>query len=205
MHDGRRDRYALCSSLEGQPVLTALLLTVLGGGPRPMNYIDAHAHVWTDDFKRYPLAEGWKPEDMAPRKFTAEDLLKHMKKSGVNRAVLIQMSYYYPKGLPSKIVYGFDNSYMLDTIAKYPNVFVGTAVINPLGNDPAREMGELAGKGVRAFRIHPRLSGEPVGKWLRPEGYKKMFAAGARNQQAMACLIGPDALPELDRMCAEYP
>jgi predicted TIM-barrel fold metal-dependent hydrolase len=32
-----------------------------------------------------------------------------------------------------------------------------------------------------------------------------MFAAGARNNQAMSCLIGPDALPELDRMCAAYP
>src|SRR5262249_54054354 len=94
---------------------------------------------------------------------------------------------------------------MLDAIAKYPAVFVGTAVINPLGQDPAREMDELARKGVRAFRIHPRLANEPVERWLRPEGYKKMFAAGARNQQAMACLIGPDALPELAPMCTEPP
>jgi predicted TIM-barrel fold metal-dependent hydrolase len=58
---------------------------------------------------------------------------------------------------------------------------------------------------VRAFRIHPKLSQQPVEKWLQPEGYKKMFTAGARNNQAMACLIGPDALPELDRMCTAYP
>jgi predicted TIM-barrel fold metal-dependent hydrolase len=32
-----------------------------------------------------------------------------------------------------------------------------------------------------------------------------MFAAGARNNQAMSCLIDPDGLPELDRMCAEFP
>src|SRR5262245_3703679 len=185
MHDGRRDRYALCSSLEGQPMLAAILLTVLGGGPRPMNYIDAHAHVWTDDFKRYPLAKGWKPEDMAPRKFTAEELLKQMKKSGVNRAVLIQMSYYYPKSLSSKIAYGFDNSYMVDMIAKYPGVFVGTAVINPLGNDPAREMEELAKKGVRAFRIHPKLSEQPIEKWLRPDGYQKLVGSGGSKSPCM--------------------
>jgi predicted TIM-barrel fold metal-dependent hydrolase len=94
---------------------------------------------------------------------------------------------------------------MLDAIAKYPDVFVGTAVIDPHSNDPAREMSDLAKKGVRAFRIHPRLSKEPVEKWLRPEGFAKMFAAGARNNQAMACLIDPDALPELDRMCQAYP
>src|SRR5262249_15881303 len=60
-------------------------------------------------------------------------------------------------------------------------------------------------KGVRAFRIYPKLTNEPVERWLRPEGYKKMFAAAARNNQALACLIGPDALPELDRMCTEFP
>ena len=32
-----------------------------------------------------------------------------------------------------------------------------------------------------------------------------MFRAGARLNTAMSCLIAPDALPELDRMCARYP
>jgi predicted TIM-barrel fold metal-dependent hydrolase len=66
-------------------------------------------------------------------------------------------------------------------------------------------MNDLAKKGVRAFRIYPKLTEEPIEKWLRREGYKKMFAAGARNHQALFCLIGPDALPELDRMCKDYP
>jgi predicted TIM-barrel fold metal-dependent hydrolase len=157
-------------------------------------YIDAHVHVWTPDTVRYPLAPGFKKEDMKPASFTPEELFKHCKPAGVGRVNLIQMSFY-----------GFDNSYMLDVIAKYPGVFVGTAVIDPLGADPAREMGELAKKGVRAFRIHPKLSRQPVEKWLRPEGYQKMFAAGARNNQALACLIDPDALPEVDRMCAAHP
>src|SRR5438046_1355224 len=159
-----------------------------------MHYIDAHVHVWTPDTARYPLATGFKKENMIPASFTPEELFKHCKPAGVGRINLIQMSFY-----------GFDNSYMLDMIAKYPDVFVGTAVINPLAKDPAREMDELAKKRVRAFRIHPKLTEEPVNKWLRPDGYKKMFAAGARHNQALACLIGPDALPELDRMCAAYP
>jgi predicted TIM-barrel fold metal-dependent hydrolase len=161
---------------------------------KSMNYIDAHVHVWTPDTGKYPLAAGFKKENMKPASFTAEELFKHCKPAGVGRINLIQMSFY-----------GFDNSYMLDTIARYPDIFVGTAVINPLGDDPAREMDALAKKGVRAFRIHPRLASEPIEKWLRPEGYKKMFAAGARNNQAMACLIDANALPEVERMCSEFP
>lgn len=170
-----------------------------------MNYIDAHAHVWTDDTAHYPLGAGWKKEDMKPGRFTPEDLRKHMKANGVDRAVLIQMSYYYTRDLSSGVANGFDNSYMLDMIKLYPGTFVGTAVIDPLGADPARLMGDLAKKGVRAFRILPKLSKQPADKWLRPEGYAKMFAAAAKNNQALSCLIDPDGLPEVDRMCKEYP
>lgn len=99
----------------------------------------------------------------------------------------------------------FDNSYMTDMIKLYPDVFVGTAVIDPLDRDPARRMGDLAKNKVRAFRILPKLSKEPPEKWLRPEGYAKMFAAGAKNNQALSCLIDPDGLPEVDRMCKDYP
>ncbi len=159
-----------------------------------MNYIDAHVHVWTPDVAHYPLAKGYKKEDMKPASFTPEELFKHSKPAGVNRINLIQMSFY-----------GFDNKYMLDMIALHKDVFVGTAVIDPHGAAPDKEMTALAKKGVRAFRIHPSLSKLPPAKRLQPAGYGKMFAAGAKNNQAMSCLIDPDGLPEVDRMCRKYP
>jgi predicted TIM-barrel fold metal-dependent hydrolase len=159
-----------------------------------MGFIDAHVHVWTPDTAHYPLAPGYKPQDMRPRSFTPEELFKHTRPNGVDRVNLIQMSFY-----------GFDNSYMLDMIALYKNVFSGTAVIDPFGADPAGLMAELAKKRVRAFRIHPELSKRPAVRWLEPTGYNAMFAAGAKNNQAMSCLISPEALPELDRMCRKFP
>jgi predicted TIM-barrel fold metal-dependent hydrolase len=170
-----------------------------------MGFIDAHVHVWTDDTAHYPLAPGWKKEDMNPRSFTPEDLFKHTKAVGVDRINLIQMSYYYPKGESGEKPDRFDNQYMLDMIALYPDVFVGTAVIDPHADAPDRQMTELAKQKVRAFRIHPGLSKQPLAKWLRPPGYDMMFAAGAKNNQALSCLIDPDGLPELDRMCKNYP
>jgi predicted TIM-barrel fold metal-dependent hydrolase len=159
-----------------------------------MAFIDAHVHVWTPDVHHYPLAAGFKKEDMKPASFTPEELFKHTKPAGVDRINLIQMSYY-----------GTDNRYMLDMMALYPDVFVGTAIIDPHGKAPDKEMAKLARKRVRAFRIHPKLSKQPPAKWLQPAGYDKMFAAGAKNNQAMSCLIDPDALPELERMCKKYP
>jgi predicted TIM-barrel fold metal-dependent hydrolase len=159
-----------------------------------MGYIDAHVHVWTPDTAHYPLAPGFKREDMKPTSFTPDELFKHSKPAGVDRINLIQMSFY-----------GFDNRYMLDMMALYPDVFVGTAVIDPHADHPDRLMTELVKKKVRAFRIHPRLSKLPPARWLEPAGYAKMFAAGARNHQAMSCLIAPDALAELDRRCKQFP
>ncbi len=159
-----------------------------------MPYIDAHVHVWTPDLAHYPLAAGYKREDMTPRSFTPQELFKHSKPANVDRINLIQMSFY-----------GFDNRYMLDMIALHKEVFAGTAVIDPLAKEPEREMAALAKRRVRAFRIHPRLSKQPVARWLEPAGYTRMFAAGAKHNLAMSCLIDPDGLPELDRMCRKFP
>jgi predicted TIM-barrel fold metal-dependent hydrolase len=165
-----------------------------------MGFIDAHVHVWTDDTAHYPLAAGFTAEDMKPRRFTPEDLFKHTRPAKVDRINLIQMSYY-----------GFDNRYMLDMMALHKDVFSGTAVVDPAAENVARLMGELAKKGVRAFRIYPGLErgikpNEGTGEgWLRSAGYGAMFAAAARNNQAISCLINPDALPDLERRCRKHP
>jgi len=159
-----------------------------------MNFIDAHVHVWTSDLAHYPLAAGFKRENMMPRSFTPDELFKHTRPNGVTRINLIQMSYY-----------GFDNRYMLDMIDLHKDVFVGTAVIDPLGKAPQREMSDMMKRRVRAFRIRPTMSKQPIERWLQPDGYARMFEAGAKNNQVMSCLIDPDALPELDRMCKKFP
>ncbi len=157
-------------------------------------YIDAHSHIWTPDVGHYPLARGFAAADMKPPSFTAEELLAHCRPAGVGRVNLIQMSFYE-----------FDNRYMLDMIKHYPDRFVGTAVVNPLGDDPGREMEQLQRSGVRAFRIHPQYSKQPPGRWLEPPGYKIMFATAARTGQALSCLIDPGGFAEVDRMCQLYP
>lgn len=163
-------------------------------------YIDAHVHVWTPDTGHYPLAKGYKKEDMVPPSFTPDQLFEHARTAGVDRINLIQMSFY-----------GFDNSYMLDMMALHKDAFAGTAVIDPNAAGVGALMGELAKKRVRAFRVYPGLGGgvrpnAGAGEgWLRADGYGTMFAAGARNNQAISCLINTDALPDLDRMCRKYP
>ena len=40
-----------------------------------MKYIDAHVHVWTDDFDRYPLCPPFQESDMNPKPSTPKNSL----------------------------------------------------------------------------------------------------------------------------------
>jgi predicted TIM-barrel fold metal-dependent hydrolase len=159
-----------------------------------MGFIDAHVHVWSDDLARYPRGPSLPLPADAPAAFSPETLLGHARPAGVERINLIQISFY-----------GFDNTCMLEAMTAYPDVFVGTAVVDPFASDVDRTMTDLGHCRIRAFRIHPRLSQQPPATWLQPEGYRAMFATAAHNGQAMSCLIEPDGFAELDRMCTEFP
>jgi len=157
-----------------------------------MNYIDAHSHIWTPDLEKYPLAEGYKRERMRPPSWTAEELMQHAKPVGVNRVVLIQMSFYKN-----------DNQYMTDMIAKYPKQFSGVARVDQSNPSPAKEMKALKKQGCRGFRIVANTKN--VDEWLDSETMHKMFSVGADENLAMCSLINPNALPALDRMCRDFP
>lgn len=154
--------------------------------------IDAHSHIWTPDTNKYPLAAGFRLDEMKPPSFTPEELFTHAGPCGVSRVVLIQMSFY-----------GYDNSYMLDTIAAHPGVFSGVAVINENSKSPASVMLALKDRGVRGFRIYPRQ--QPVDTWLDSEGMSAMWRCGAESSMAMCCLVNPNALAAIDAKCEQNP
>jgi predicted TIM-barrel fold metal-dependent hydrolase len=154
-------------------------------------YIDAHVHVWTSDTIRYPLKPGFPKEKMRLPSFTPDELFTHTRPCGVSRVVLIQMSYY-----------GYDNSYMLDMMRKHRGVFSGVAVIDRQDR-PRQTMLELAGRGVRGFRITP--GSLPPDHWLDGDGMTTMWKCGADENLAMCPLIDPQYLPAVDRMCLRFP
>ena len=158
----------------------------------PQNFIDAHVHLWTDNFREYPLAHNFTPGQMNPAVFLPDDILGLAKPSGVNRFILVQMSYY-----------GFDNSYMVDVIHRAPHIFKGIAVIGWREKNPDRTMRELAKKGIRGFRIYP--DGASSSRWLDGDGFDAMFRCAAQERLAMCPLIDPEALPSIDQQCQKFP
>lgn len=193
-------RYALCMSprpTRRDFLLTAASTAAMSALPRSVRAavdgdIDAHVHVWTPDVAKYPLAEGFDVSQMKPASFTPEELFAHTQPNGVGRIVLIQMSYYR-----------YDNRYMLDTMARFPGVFSGVAIVDDAASDPGAAMRDLAAKGVRGFRINPGRTA--VDAWIDSPGMAKMWETAADEGLAICPLIGPEVLPAIGKMCERFP
>jgi predicted TIM-barrel fold metal-dependent hydrolase len=155
-------------------------------------YIDTHVHVWTDDLRKYPLGSGFKPERLLRPRFLPEDALRHANASGVNRIVLVQISYYR-----------FDNRYLLDAFRARPETFCGIAMVDWNSPRPDDAMRELARVHVRGFRV--TAAGRSPENWLEGEGMERMFRCGARERLAICPLMDPAHLPALARMCGNFP
>lgn len=155
-------------------------------------WIDAHVHVWTPDTERYPISPNFKVSDMQPPSFTPEQLFAHCKPEGVNRIVLIQMSFYE-----------FDNRYMLDSMAAHPGTFSGVGIVDSRAANVAAKIKDLAAKGVRGLRIHPG-QGEAAG-WATDDGMATVWKTARANGVAICPLINPTDLPHVDAMCAKFP
>ncbi len=137
------------------------------------------------------LKAPFRKEDMKPASFTPSELFSHSVPCGVRRIVLIQVG-----------LYGFDNSYMLDTMWKHKGVFSGVAVIDENAK-PRERMTELAKIGVRGFRIRPGK--RPADRWLDGEGMAAMWKCGGDEGLQMCPLMNPESLPSVDRMCRKFP
>ena len=138
-----------------------------------MNLIDTHCHVISPDQSRYPRAplggkqSGW----ASSRPVTAEDLVALMDKAGIAQAALVQAS----------TAYGYDNSYVLDSAARWPQRFVAVGTFDPLEADaPARledAVGQLGLAGVRLFTTGSTMAAQ--GEWFAaPETSDFWRAAG---------------------------
>lgn len=156
------------------------------------NFIDAHSHVWTPDTQRYPLAPGFNREAMRPASWTPEELMAHAKPEGVDRVVLIQMSFYQ-----------WDNSYMLNCMDRFPDLFAGVALVDWTADRPEHEMSRLANRGVTGFRV--RRGDAPAETWAETPSFHRMFAFARDHRLAICPLIDPDCLSSLGRMCNRYP
>jgi L-fuconolactonase len=106
--------------------------------------VETHCHVVAPDQRKYPrhLAEGFLGAWV--RELPTEDLLGSLKEAGIDRAVVVQ----------AYGAYAGDNSYVADSVARYPELLAGVFAIDPAEPDaPQRVSYWTRERGLHGVRI----------------------------------------------------
>ena len=113
----------------------------------PDRLLDTHAHLIADDWETYrtrPFTPDLPMPERPPFTVTAEALLALMDEHGVDHACLVQRGH----------VYGYDNSYILDSARKYPDRLHAVVILDTQDPATAGQYRELVrNDGVVGFRM----------------------------------------------------
>lgn len=161
-----------------------------------MQMIDTHVHVWPLDdapgHRPAPDAKLRPPSAAAP----VEWLVQDMEEFGITHCVLVQSS-----------AFGWDNTYIVECLERFPSAFKGIGLVDPESPDNARHLEEWMDRGLSGFRFHPLYyDREPRGPWWvdAPEN-DSLWRAAARRGAILQFHLWPRHAAALGRMVARHP
>jgi predicted TIM-barrel fold metal-dependent hydrolase len=111
----------------------------------PSHYVDIHPHIISSDDRRYPqsplfgVQSAWSRE----RPMTIDQYIAEMDAAGVQQAAIVQAS----------TCYGYDNSYLTDSIARYPGRLTAVGTVDLLQADAAERIRQWMKRGVTGLRL----------------------------------------------------
>src|SRR5580658_10671868 len=99
-----------------------------------VRFVDIHPHIISGNTERYPHSPlfGKQSDWSKERPVTPEGLIAAMDEAGVDKAAIVQ----------SSTCYGFDNSYVVDSIAKHPKRFTAVGSVDVAQADAPKRINE---------------------------------------------------------------
>jgi L-fuconolactonase len=164
----------------------------------PSRIVDIHPHAISADRARYPReplggkASVWSEE----RPASAEQLMQYMDEAGVARAAIVQAS----------TCYGYDNSYLADVVAQYPQRYTGVFSVDMLAADAPERIRYWHGRqlsGLRLFTAGSTMVGQA--DWLAdPRSFPAWDEAAALGLPVCVQMRAA-GMPQLRVLLARYP
>ena len=155
--------------------------------------IDTHLEVWTFNPK-YPFHHPERPDlKRVEVEAPIENEVSEMQEFGLKYAVLINPRYY-----------GWDNSYISDSLHRYPNLFVAHGLLNPFDPDPpARLRYWMKEHGFQGMRFSPIY--HPKATWLNSKDMYPLWRQGEQLGAVFNFYILPHQMPMLEDMAGRFP
>jgi len=160
--------------------------------------IDTHPHIIADDDEKYPRAPiGGKQSDWARhRPVTFEDYIVAMDEAGVDKAAIVQAS----------TCYGYDNTYLADSISKLPGRVTGVACVDVVALDAVARIRHWADRGIAGLRLYTGGSkmAFDVG-WLDDPGSFPSWEVAGELGLPICVQTRPVGLPKVDALARRFP
>ncbi|MBR8241465.1 amidohydrolase family protein [Burkholderia multivorans] len=160
--------------------------------------VDIHPHIISDDEKRYPPAPlfGKRSEWSQERPNTVEALISAMDEAGVAKAAVVH----------SSTTYGFDNSYVVDSCARFPDRLVAVGSVDMLADDVASVIEKWAGSGLAGLRIFTGGSTKDFdpSELENPKSFRA-WEILAELKLPMCIQTGPIGLPQVRMLAQKFP
>jgi predicted TIM-barrel fold metal-dependent hydrolase len=155
--------------------------------------IDTHLEVWTFD-PRFPFRHPERPDlKRVPVEAPIENEVAEMRDFGLRYAVLINPRYY-----------GWDNSYISDSLHRYPELFVAHGLLNPDDPDPAGRLRYwIREHGFQGMRFSPLY--HPQSTWLNSKAHYPLWREAERLGAVFNFYILPHQMPMLEDMAGRFP
>ena len=161
-------------------------------------FIDIHPHIIADNESKYPPAPlfGKRSDWSQERPSTVETLIASMDEAGVAKAAVVH----------SSTTYGFDNSYVVDGCAKYPDRLVAVGSVDVLQPDAPATIRIWVDRGLAGLRL---FTGGST-KDFDPSELEdpKSFPAWelcAELGLSMCIQTGPIGLPQVTMLAKRFP
>ncbi|NHN85299.1 amidohydrolase family protein [Acetobacter musti] len=164
----------------------------------PPRYIDIHPHIISDDEKRYPPAPlfGKRSDWSQERPCTVETLIAAMDEAGIAKAAVVH----------SSTTYGFDNSYVVDSCARYPDRLVAVGSVDVLQPDAVNEIRRWVERGLSGLRLFTGGSTKEFdpSELDDPRSFPAWELCGELGL-SMCIQTGPVGLPQVRALAERFP
>tara|TARA_A100001391_G_scaffold205403_1_gene205782 strand:- start:66950 stop:67819 length:870 start_codon:yes stop_codon:yes gene_type:complete len=160
--------------------------------------IDLHPHVISPDTDRYPQSPigGTRSDWSAKRPFPFEKYQDEMDSAGVSKAAFVQ----------SSTTYGFDNSYVADSVCKNPSQFVGIYSVDIAAPNAIATINSWRRRGMAGLRLFGAgLAYETDGRWMvAPETFP-VWEHMAQIDMTVSIQTISTGLPVVEEILERFP
>jgi len=164
----------------------------------PSKVFDIHPHIISADTVRYPVSPlGGKRSDWSThRPVDFEELVAGMNAAGIDKAAIVH----------SSTTYGYDNSYVADSIAAHRDRFTGVFSVDVLAADAPAQIRHWVGRGLSGLRLFAAGSTVKTDQsWIAEPATFPAWECAIDLDLPVAISMRQEGLPHLEKILTRYP